>query len=311
MNWKKISLVRWSFVALAKLGLSGKGLVIAVPTLWLLIFFLIPFVFIAKISFSEAVIQQPPYLPLTIFNEEGVLQISLNFSNYQYLLEDTLYFLSYLASLRIAFFSTIFCLLIGYPLAYYIARSSEVKRNFLLLLIVLPFWTSFLLRVYAWIGILKPKGYFNAALLALGIISEPLTILRTDIAVYIGIVYTYLPFMILPLYANLVKLDNSLLEASTDLGANSIVTFLKITLPLSLPGILAGSALVLIPAIGEFVIPSLLGGADNLMIGKVIWSEFFSNRDWPVASAVSIAMLILIVIPIMFLRNLTGTENKT
>ena len=198
MNWKKISLVRWSFVALAKLGLSGKGLVIAVPTLWLLIFFLIPFVFIAKISFSEAVIQQPPYLPLTIFNEEGVLQISLNFSNYQYLLEDTLYFLSYLASLKIAFFSTIFCLLIGYPLAYYIARSSEVKRNFLLLLIVLPFWTSFLLRVYAWIGILKPKGYFNAALLALGIISEPLTILRTDIAVYIGIVYTYLPFMILP-----------------------------------------------------------------------------------------------------------------
>ena len=179
------------------------------------------------------------------------------------------------------------------------------------MLIVLPFWTSFLLRVYAWIGILKPKGYFNAALLALGIISEPLTILRTDIAVYIGIVYTYLPFMILPLYANLVKLDNSLLEASTDLGANSIVTFLKITLPLSLPGILAGSALVLIPAIGEFVIPSLLGGADNLMIGKVIWSEFFSNRDWPVASAVSIAMLILIVIPIMFLRNLTGTENKT
>ena len=163
MNWKKISLVRWSFVALAKLGLSGKGLVIAVPTLWLLIFFLIPFVFIAKISFSEAVIQQPPYLPLTIFNEEGVLQISLNFSNYQYLLEDTLYFLSYLASLRIAFFSTIFCLLIGYPLAYYIARSSEVKRNFLLLLIVLPFWTSFLLRIYAWIGILKTyQGYFNA-----------------------------------------------------------------------------------------------------------------------------------------------------
>ena len=147
MNWKKISLVRWSFVALAKLGLSGKGLVIAVPTLWLLIFFLIPFVFIAKISFSEAVIQQPPYLPLTIFNEEGVLQISLNFSNYQYLLEDTLYFLSYLASLKIAFFSTIFCLLIGYPLAYYIARSSEVKRNFLLLLIVLPFWTSFLYRL--------------------------------------------------------------------------------------------------------------------------------------------------------------------
>ena len=278
MNWKKISLVRWSFVALAKLGLSGKGLVIAVPTLWLLIFFLIPFVFIAKISFSEAVIQQPPYLPLTIFNEEGVLQISLNFSNYQYLLEDTLYFLSYLASLKIAFFSTIFCLLIGYPLAYYIARSSEVKRNFLLLLIVLPFWTSFLLRVYAWIGILKPKGYFNAALLALGIISEPLTILRTDIAVYIGIVYTYLPFMILPLYANLVKLDNSLLEASTDLGANSIVTFLKITLPLIFARHFSkGSALVLIPAIGEFVIPSLLGGADNLMIGKDKGSVIFKK----------------------------------
>ena len=276
MNWKKISLVRWSFVALAKLGLSGKGLVIAVPTLWLLIFFLIPFVFIAKISFSEAVIQQPPYLPLTIFNEEGVLQISLNFSNYQYLLEDTLYFLSYLASLKIAFFSTIFCLLIGYPLAYYIARSSEVKRNFLLLLIVLPFWTSFLLRVYAWIGILKPKGYFNAALLALGIISEPLTILRTDIAVYIGIVYTYLPFMILPLYANLVKLDNSLLEASTDLGANSIVTFLKIkssTLPiikLSAPPKSDGITNSPIAGIKTKALPAKMPGKDK---GSVIFKK--------------------------------------
>lgn len=202
-------------------------------------------------------------------------------------------------------------LLIGYPMSYYIARSPEPKRSLLLLLIVLPFWTSFLLRVYAWIGILKTKGVLNMLLMKFGLINEPIIIMQTDVAVYIGIVYTYLPFMILPLYANLVKLDDALLEASADLGAGPISTFFRITIPLSLPGIVAGSMLVFIPAIGEFVIPALLGGPDTLMIGKILWTEFFSNRDWPVASAVAIAMLLLLVIPIMLLRMAQSKGAET
>jgi putrescine transport system permease protein len=238
---------------LGRLGLSGRSLVIAVPTLWLFVFFLIPFFVVAKISLSKAAISQPPFLPLY-------------------------------------------------------ARSSESRRNILLMLIILPFWTSFLLRVYAWIGFLKSNGLVNNFLLQTGLISQPLVMLQTDFAVYIGIVYNYLPFMILPLYANLVKLDNTLLEASSDLGARPIVTFFTVTLPLSFPGIIAGSMLVLIPAIGEFVIPSLLGGPDTLMIGRVLWDEFFSNRDWPVASAVAIAMLVVLVIPIMILRKARGAQ---
>lgn len=196
-------------------------------------------------------------------------------------------------------------------MSYYIARSPEPKRSLLLLLIVLPFWTSFLLRVYAWIGILKTKGVLNMLLMKFGLINEPIIIMQTDVAVYIGIVYTYLPFMILPLYANLVKLDDALLEASADLGAGPISTFFRITIPLSLPGIVAGSMLVFIPAIGEFVIPALLGGPDTLMIGKILWTEFFSNRDWPVASAVAIAMLLLLVIPIMLLRMAQSKGAET
>lgn len=286
---------------LGRFGLSGRGLVIAVPTLWLFVFFLVPFLVVLKISFAEPLIARPPYSPLFVDGPDG-WSIQATLSNYAYLWEDALYIKSYLSSIKIALVSTVLALLIGYPMAYYIARSAEPKRSLLLLLIVLPFWTSFLLRVYAWIGILKTKGLLNGLLLKIGIINEPLIIMQTDIAVYIGIVYTYLPFMILPLYANLVKLDESLLEASADLGANRITTFFRITLPLSLPGIIAGSMLVFIPAIGEFVIPALLGGPDTLMIGKVLWSEFFNNRDWPVASAVAIAMLIAVVIPVMFLR---------
>ncbi len=296
---------------LRKLGFSGRGLVIAVPTLWLLLFFLIPFLVVLKISVAEPMIARPPYSPLFVRGPDGGWDIRYTFGNYAYLWQDSLYINAYLSSIRIAFFSTVFALLIGYPMAYYIARSPEPKRSLLLLLIVLPFWTSFLLRVYAWIGILKTKGILNAILLKLGIISEPLIIMQTDVAVYIGIVYTYLPFMILPLYANLVKLDDALLEASADLGANPVTTFFRITLPLSLPGIIAGSMLVFIPAIGEFVIPALLGGPDTLMIGKVLWSEFFSNRDWPVASAVAIAMLVLLVIPIMLLRLAQSKQEET
>jgi len=234
---------------------------------------------------------------------ERVLQIKLNFANYAFLIEDNLYWKAYLNSIFVAAVSTLFCLLIGYPMAYAIARSSPATRNVLLLLVILPFWTSFLLRVYAWIGILKNNGLINNTLMSLGLIDQPIQMLQTDFAVYVGIVYSYLPFMILPLYANLEKMDLTLLEAAADLGCRPWESFLKVTLPLSLPGIIAGCLLVFIPAVGEFVIPALLGDPGMLMIGKVLWTEFFNNRDWPVASAVAIALLLFLVIPIMFFQR--------
>jgi len=288
---------------LRRLARHGRSLVIAVPLWWLIVFFLIPFAVVAKISFAEAIIARPPYSSLVDWTSEGVLLLKLHLSNYGYLLEDSLYVLAYWSSIQMAFFSTLIALVVAYPMAYYIARTSERRRNVLLMLIILPFWTSFLLRVYAWIGILKTNGIINNALMSLGLTSEPFIMLQTNFAVYVGIVYTYLPFMVLPLFTNLVKLDNSLLEASADLGASPITTFFKVTLPLSVPGIIAGSMLVFIPVVGEFVIPALLGGPDTLMIGKVLWGEFFNNRDWPVASAVAIVMLVLLIIPIMLLRN--------
>lgn len=291
---------------LSRLGFGGRALVIAIPTLWLLIFFLIPFIVVAKISLSEAAIARPPYLPLWEWGD-GVLNLSLNFGNYNYLIEDALYYSAYLESIKIAGVSTLFALLIGYPMAYMIARAPDTKRNLLLMLVILPFWTSFLLRVYAWIGFLKGNGLINNALITLGIIDDPIVMMQTDFAVYVGIVYTYLPFMILPLYANLVKLDESLLEAASDLGARSFTTFMTVTLPLSMPGIIAGSMLVFIPVIGEFVIPALLGGPDTLMIGSILWDEYFKNRDWPVASAVAMVMLVVMIIPIMILRS---AQNK-
>lgn len=294
---------------LSRLGLSGRALVIAVPTIWLLIFFLIPFAVVAKISLSEAAFQQPPYLPILEWTDDGRMIMTLNFGNFQFLAQDSLYINAYLSSVKIAFLSAVFCLLIGYPMAYYIARANERTRSILLMLVILPFWSSFLLRVYAWIGLLKGNGVINNILMGLGLTSDPIPMLQTDFAVYVGIIYTYLPFMILPLYANLVKLDDALLEASADLGARPITTFFTITLPLSMPGILAGMMLVFIPAIGEYVIPALLGGPDTLMIGRILWDEFSSNRDWPVASAVAIAMLVAIVIPIMFLRNAQTREE--
>ncbi|MGL6224090.1 MAG: ABC transporter permease subunit, partial [Steroidobacteraceae bacterium] len=238
---------------------NGRSLVTAVPYLWLLFFFLIPFAIVLKISFSSTLIAMPPYEPLLHWTAEKVLQIKLNLGNYAFLVEDNLYWMAYLNSIKVAAISTLFCLLIGYPIAYSIARSSPSLRNILMLLIVLPFWTSFLLRVYAWIGILKNNGLLNNFLLSIGVIDQPIQMLQTDFAVYVGIVYSYLPFMILPLYANLEKMDLTLLEAAADLGCKPWQGFLKITLPLSVPGIIAGCLLVFIPAVGEFVIPSLLG----------------------------------------------------
>lgn len=292
-----------------RLGLTGRGLVIAVPTLWLLVFFLIPFLVVTKISLSEPAIARPPYLPVWEWMD-GILSIHLNFNNYLFLFEDPLYFAAYFESVKIAAGSTFLTLLIGYPMAYLIARSSPSQRNLLLMAVILPFWTSFLLRVYAWIGFLGTNGIINNILLKTGLIGDPIVMLQTDFAVYVGIVYTYLPFMILPLYANLVKLDQSYIEAASDLGARPATIFFTVTLPLSLSGILAGSMLVFIPAVGEFVIPSLLGGPDTLMIGKVLWNEFFSNRDWPVASAVAIVMLFVLVIPIMLLRKAQAADAE-
>jgi len=291
-----------------RLGLTGQGLVTAVPYLWLLLFFLVPFVIVLKISFSTAQIAMPPYAPLLHWVSERVVQVQLDFGNFLFLVQDNLYWRAYLTSIGIAFVSTVLCLLIGYPIAYSIARSAPSTRNILMLLIVLPFWTSFLLRVYAWIGILKQNGLLNNFLMWIGVIHEPLVILQTYTAVYIGIVYSYLPFMILPLYANLEKMDITLLEAAYDLGCKPWQAFYKITLPLSVPGIVAGCLLVFIPAVGEFVIPSLLGSPGMLMIGKVLWTEFFNNRDWPVASAVAIALLLFLVIPIMYYQRAQDSE---
>ena len=287
-----------------------RTLVISLPYLWLLLFFLAPFVIVLKISLSEALLAQPPYAPLFEWNEEGSLTVRANVQNFLFLLRDDLYWKAYLNSARIALISTGFCLLIGYPIAYGIARSSPAVRNALLMAVILPFWTSFLLRVYAWISILKNNGLINNVLLALGIVDEPIVMMQTDFAVYIGIVYTYLPFMILPLFARLARLDHTVLEAAEDLGCRPLKAFFTVTLPLSLPGVVAGSMLVFIPAVGEFVIPALLGGPDTLMIGRVLWDEFFANRDWPVASAVAIAALFLLVIPITVFQRLRSSQAE-
>ncbi len=289
---------------------GGRTLITGVPYLWLLLFFLVPFVIVLKISFSDAQIAMPPYQPLVHWVSDKVVQLQVNFGNFSFLLEDNLYWKSYLNSILVAGVSTLLCLLIGYPLAYAMARSNPASRNILLLLAVLPFFTSFLLRVYAWIGILKNNGLINNALMALGLIDEPIQMVQTDFAVYVGMVYSYLPFMVLPLYSNLEKMDLTLLEAAADLGCRPWQAFYKVTLPLSMPGIVAGCLLVFIPAVGEFVIPSLLGDPGMLMIGKVLWTEFFNNRDWPVASAVAIALLLFLVLPIMYLDRAQNAAQE-
>ncbi len=284
--------------------------IVAIPYIWLLLFFLAPFVIVFKISLADPIIAQPPFTPFFNEGSDGGFSIYTTFDNFLYLFQDSLYFVTYLNSVKLAFIATLFTLLIGYPIAYGIARSPQPTRNILLLLVVIPFWISFLLRVYSWMGILKTNGLINGFLLWLGVIDQPLELLYTDTAVYIGMVYSYLPYMILPLYANLVKLDIRLLEAASDLGAKKWQGFIDVTLPLSIPGIIAGCLLVFIPAIGEYVIPALLGGADTLMIGRVLFDEFFLNRDWPVASAVAIVLLLLLVLPIVYFQKKQAQETS-
>jgi putrescine transport system permease protein len=289
----------------------GRAAVIALPTLWLLLFFLVPFGIVVKVSLSEQVIAQPPYGPVLEWAEGSWLPTFVGtFDNYRFLWEDPLYLAAYWNSILVAFVSTILCLIVAYPMAYFIARSDAAIRPTLLMIVVLPFWTSSLLRIYALWGFLTPTGYINSLLLWTGLASEPIQMTQTDFAVYLGIVFTYLPLMVLPLYSTLEKLDQTLIEASADLGASAFGTFWQVTLPLSLPGILAGCLLVFIPAVGEYVIPALMGGPDQLMIGKVLFTEFFSNRAWPVAAAIAVAMLLLLVIPFILLRNSPALRSE-
>ncbi|CAI2799975.1 ABC transporter permease subunit [Pseudomonas fluorescens group sp.] len=288
---------------------TGKQVVIGIPFLWLFLFFALPFFIVLKISFAEADVAIPPYTEIYTYVEQK-LQVVLNLANYSLLAGDELYIAAYLGSLKMAFFSTLLCLLIGYPMAYAIATARKEMQTVLVLLIMMPTWTAILIRVYAWMGILSNNGLLNGFLMSMGLINEPLQILNTNIAVYIGVVYSYLPFMILPLYANLVKHDQSLLEAASDLGSSTFNSFWKITVPLSKNGIIAGCMLVFIPVVGEFVIPELLGGPETLMIGKVLWQEFFNNRDWPVASALAVVMLAILIVPIILFNRSQAKEME-
>ncbi len=284
----------------------ASKLVIGIPYAWLLIFFFVPFLIVLKISFSQSAIAQPPYTPVfdLAAGWRGITTFvsGLSLDNYALLGSDPLYLLSYVKSIEIAAFSTLLLLVIGYPIAYGIARTPRRLQPVLVLLVVLPFWTAFLIRIYAWMNILQHDGPLNQLLMALRIVREPPTWLSTDAAVYIGIVYSYLPFMVLPLYATLEKLDESLLEAAADLGCPQWRAFWQVTLPLSAPGVVAGALLCFIPAVGEFVIPDLLGGSNTLMIGQTIWNEFFGNKDWPAASAVAVALVCLLVTPIVIFQ---------
>ncbi|MCA1489425.1 ABC transporter permease subunit [Sinorhizobium alkalisoli] len=288
-------------------------LVIIIPYAWLLFFFLIPFFIVFRISLSQTAIAMPPYTPVFNLAEglSGILESMREFSadNYVWLTEDALYFNAYVSSIVIATVSTVLTLLIGYPIAYGMAKAPRSMRPMLLMMVILPFWTSFLIRVYAWIAILKPEGLLNQFLIATGLIDQPLIILNTNAAVYIGIVYSYLPFMVLPIYSALEKMDHALIEAAQDLGCTPTAAFWRVTFPLSLPGVIAGCLLVFIPAVGEFVIPDLLGGSETLMIGKTLWNEFNANRDWPVSSAVATILLLILVIPIVYFQNVQSRAD--
>jgi len=292
------------FSAAARAWVSGRTAVIGVPYLWLLAFFLLPFLIVMKISVSE--METVNFKDLLTFNE-GVLQLSLRFGNYVFITQDDLYFKTYLSSVKYAGVTTLLCLFIGYPFAYFVARARATMQPALLMLVMLPFWTSFLLRVYAWKGLLSEHGWayelitatrLDVVLASLGLIPAPGQLMNTPFSLVLGMTYTYLPFMILPLYSNLAKMDLRLLEAAADLGATAWVAFWKVTVPLSKAGIIAGSMLVFIPCVGEFVIPELLGGPQTLMIGRVMWDEFFSNNDWPMASTVAVVMVLLIIVPL-------------
>ncbi|MFS1286080.1 MULTISPECIES: ABC transporter permease subunit [Pseudomonas] len=288
---------------------TGRKLVIGIPFLWLFLFFMLPFFLVMKISFSEAALAIPPYTEIYAYAEQK-FQLLLNLGNYAMLASDELYLSAYLGSLKVALISTLLCLAVGFPMAYAISRASKETQNVLVLLIMMPTWTAILIRVYAWMGILSNNGLLNSFLLWTGLISQPLEILNTNLAVYIGVVYAYLPFMVLPLYANLVKHDQSLLEAAADLGSSNFNSFWKITVPLAKNGIIAGCMLVFIPVVGEFVIPELLGGPETLMIGRVLWQEFFNNRDWPVASALAVVMLAILIVPILLFNRSQAKEME-
>ena len=283
---------------------------LTVPYFWLLLFFLAPFAIILKISVADPLVALPPFTPLLDWAAQGWDRIHVTLDNYLFLFQDRYYAVIYLNSIKLAAISTLLCLLLGYPMAWFIARQPARWRNLLLLGIILPFWISFLLRVYAWIGLLNTNGVINQALQWLGVIDQPLSLIYNDFAVYLGIVYSYLPFMILPLYANLEKQDLDLQDAAADLGARRWQVFRDITLPLSMPGVIAGSLLVFIPAIGEFIIPALLGGSDTLMIGRALWDEFFISRDWPVASAVSVILLLILVVPMMWFQKVQSRRDE-
>jgi putrescine transport system permease protein len=289
-------------------GLGGRALIVLVPYLWLAFFFLIPFLIVLKISLSDDVLAQPPYAPVLDFSAgwAGLREFvaALDFENYVFVLGDPLYVQSYLQSVAIACFSTLILMLVGYPIAYAMARSPLAWRPILILLVILPFWTSFLIRIYAWMGILAREGIVNQALVRLGLIQEPLDMLATNSAVVLGLVYSYLPFMVLPLYAALDRHDESLLEAAADLGASPWKSFWLVTFPLSVPGLIAGALLCFIPAVGEFVIPDLLGGSDTLMIGRTLWTEFFANRSWSTASVIAVLLLIVLVVPMVLYQNI-------
>ena len=287
----------------------GKRIIMLLPLIWLVVFFMLPLLEMAQVSFTEARRGIPPYKPLWGFDGQG-FYTHFNLENYALLIE---FYEDYVGpafnSIRIAFFSTLFCLLFAYPMAYWIARSSEKVRTILLILVLLPFWTSSLLRMYALIGLLNPNGFVNSIFMWLGVIDSPIAMMQTEFSVYLGMLMTYLPLMILPLYATLTRMDHTLHEAAADLGANSFTIFRTITLPLSMSGIIAGCLLVFIPAVGEFVIPALLGGPDQIMLGKVLWTEFFRNRDWPVAAAIALILMAIVAGPIIYMRHIDRVED--
>ena len=287
----------------------GRRIVVALPLLWLLVFFLLPLVEVAQTSFTTARRGIPPFAPLWGYGDEG-LYTNFNLENYGLLVD---YWQEYIGpaanSLRLAFFSTLICLVFAYPMAWWIARSNPRQRAVLLVLVMLPFWTSSLLRIYALIGLLNPNGFINSMLLFLGVINTPLRMMQTDFSIYMGMLLTYLPLMILPLYAVMIRLEDDILDAAADLGATRWDLFRTVVLPLTIPGIIAGSLLVFIPAVGEFVIPALLGGPEQVMIGKVLWTEFFRNRDWPVASAIAMLLLAILALPIIYARYQDGRET--
>ncbi len=286
---------------------SGRTLVIAIPFVFLLVFFMLPFLLVLKISFAESTMDVPPFGHLLVLGDEK-LSFFLDFESYLTIFRDDIYLSAYISSIRVAFFTTVICLLIGYPAALLISRASPSMRNLLMMGVILPFWTSYLVRVYAWIGILKDDGLVNTFLMRLGFISEPVHLMLNTFGLYVGMVYSYLPYMILPLYAFLVRMNPSLPEAARDLGAKPWEVFLTVTLPLSLPGITAGSLLVFIPSVGEYVIPELLGSTNDLMIGRVMWSDFFNSIAWPLAAAATCVMVALLLVPMALFQRIQGKE---